>query len=77
MVQILDFNKKKKVMITIEEDKSPDGKEIFKIYLDGDADRIGKIPNDQLKPFEYFGGALYNICIGSLQQSGYIPSPER
>ncbi len=52
---------KRKLMIVIE-DNGQDGGKGFDVYLAGDKDRIGKIPEEQLGPAEFWGAKLFQIC---------------
>lgn len=61
----------KKLMIVIEETGEESGKG-FKIYLDGDKQRIGKIDSDKLSPAEFWGNALFGVVIEKMAKVNAI-----
>lgn len=75
-------NKKlRKLMIVIEEtgQQVPDlpgkpgsGGKGFNVYLAGDKERIGKVPDDQLGTAEYWGSRLFSIVMSVLRQTGAV-----
>jgi hypothetical protein len=66
--------KRRKLMIVIEE---TDDQGNFNVYMSGDKERFGHVPDDQLSAVEYWGRALFSICIGMLKESGVIRTETR
>ncbi len=62
---------KKKVMIVIEETGEQNGKG-YNVYLDGDTSRIGRVPDDELTPAEFYGAKLFQICQKVLKDIGAV-----
>lgn len=67
--------KRKRLIIVIEEDGSQDGKS-FNVYLDGDKERIGMIPDKDLSPAEWWGGRLFQVCVDSMRASGCVQNEQ-
>ncbi len=62
---------KRKLMIVVEENGDNDGKG-FNVHLEGDKERLGTVPESELTAAEFWGGKLFNVCIGVLSQSGAV-----
>lgn len=63
-----ETDKKRKIMIIIEQGEG----DKFDVYLQGDTERIGRIPVDDLSSAEYWGAKLWEIVGGVLSESGVI-----
>lgn len=61
----------RKLMIVIQEEDGGNG---FNVYLSGDKERIGRIPDSELGPAEFWGSRLFRICGQAIQQSGALKS---
>lgn len=56
----------KRISIVLEE--TPD--ESFRIFVEGDVERIGNIPENELTDAEYWAAILYENCIEHLKYAG-------
>lgn len=65
--------KLKKLIIVIEEDGTLNGNG-FRIYLDGDKERLGSTKDDDLSPAEFWGKHLFRIVINSVKGAGALKS---
>ncbi len=65
--------KRRKISIVIEEtnDDEPT-KRTFSVYMDGDKERIGHIPEEQLSTAEFWGVKLFTIVTGILNETGAV-----
>lgn len=63
--------KHKKLMIVIEENGQQNGKG-FNVYLDGDKERVGTIPKEDLSPAEFWGSKLFEIVLNVMRQTGAV-----
>lgn len=64
----------KKVFIVIQEG---DGDSI-KVFMGGDIERIGKVPDKDLTAAEFWGNACFGTAVKLLRDSGVIaPAPKK
>jgi hypothetical protein len=61
----------RKILIVIEETGEGEGMG-FNVHLAGDKERIGKVPDSELGPAEFWGSNLFHVCVQVLQQAGVI-----
>ncbi len=59
-------------VIGSEDDGDPGENQPFKLYLQEDKGRIGKIPDEQLCDAEFWGHRLFSVCVGLVQKSGAL-----
>lgn len=64
-------NMKRKITIVIEE-TGTDGGKGFNVYMSGDKERLGKIPEAEYSPAEIWGSKLFSICTSTLRACGAI-----
>lgn len=64
----------KKVKIVIEETgaRAADGNQPFILYLEGDKERIGKVPDEELSGAEFWGKYLFEICCQVVKETGAL-----
>lgn len=62
------------VKIVIQETGETDagGDKKFDVFMEGDIQRIGKIPKMELGTAEFWGSELFRICRAALEQCGGI-----
>lgn len=68
------ISKRRKLTIVFEENGSNDGKG-FNVSMQGDCERVGHLPNEQLQPAEFWGGMVFTVAIGMLKKAGIIVDP--
>lgn len=49
-----------------------DSGEGFEVFLEGDKERIPTIAEDRMSPAEYWGCALFDICVERLKSAGAV-----
>ena len=58
----------KKLVIVIEDTADNN----FSVYLGGDKERIGRVPESELTAAEFWGAKLFEIVTGVLKQTGTV-----
>lgn len=66
----------KRLVIVIEDAGEP-GANGFNVYLGGDKDRIGKVPESELSAAEFWGAKLFGIVTGILNKTGAVRVTEK
>lgn len=59
------MKQKRRIAIVIEDN----GADRFKFYVEGDAERLGNTPKDQLSPAEYWATVFLGACYETLEKS--------
>lgn len=63
--------KLKRTMIVIQENGEHGGKG-YNVTFEGDTDRIGTVPDEDLTPAEFYGSKLFQICTNVLNDIGAV-----
>jgi hypothetical protein len=64
---------KRKILIVIEEDGSHEGAG-FKLYMEGDKDRIGRIPSEEYSAAEFWGLAIWQLACHAVTKAKAVHS---
>ena len=65
------YEGKRRITIVIE-DNGEEGNRGFNLFMDGDKERIGKVPDVELGPAEHWGSKLFMICVNAVRGSGVV-----
>lgn len=64
--------KKRKVLLIIEDTGEHEG-DGFRFYMGGDKERLnGTLTAEELGPAEFWGSALFNVCVQTLNAAGAL-----